>query len=469
MKIAFTTLGCKLNFAESSALGKALLERGHTRAKQGEEADICIINTCSVTDTADHKDRQAIHRIRRHNPKAILIVTGCYAQLKPGEIAQIEGVDFVLGQDEKFHLPEFIKRLEDLKIRKFEDSKIRKFEDLKIQISPIREVEDFHGAYSKDDRTRCFLKVQDGCNYFCSYCTIPLARGKSRNPSIASVVKEAQEALKGGAKELILSGVNIGDFGRSTNERFIDLLKALDEMTDVRCQMTDVRCQDSEVRSQKSEVRSQNSDVRSQDSEFRSQNSDYRIRISSCEPNLLSDEIIDFVANSKHFAPHFHIPLQSGSNEVLKIMGRRYTRELFAERVAHIKRVMPHAFIGVDCMVGVRGETEECWRDYVDFIEQLPVSQLHVFTYSERANTRMLEMDLTVVPQKERERRSKELHAISARKTEAFYREHEGYEATVLWESTHKDGLMFGFTENYIKVSCPYDKTKVNTFERLTI
>ena len=237
--------------------------------------------------------------------------------------------------------------------------------------------------------------------------------------------------------------MNIGDFGRSTNERFIDLLKELD-----RIQSTD-----------------RYTDRIQTDIPF----SDYRIRISSCEPNLLSDEIIDFVANSKHFAPHFHIPLQSGSNEVLKIMGRRYTRELFAERVAHIKRVMPHAFIGVDCMVGVRGETEECWRDYVDFIEQLPVSQLHVFTYSERANTRMLEMDLTVVPQKERERRSKELHAISARKTEAFYREHEGYEATVLWESTHKDGLMFGFTENYIKVSCPYDKTKVNTFERITV
>ena len=221
MKIAFTTLGCKLNFAESSALGKALLERGHTRAKQGEEADICIINTCSVTDTADHKDRQAIHRIRRQNPKAILIVTGCYAQLKPGEIAQIEGVDFVLGQDEKFHLPEFIESLE---------FRVEGLEGSKISISPIREVEDFHGAYSKDDRTRCFLKVQDGCNYFCSYCTIPLARGKSRNPSIASVVKEAQEALKGGAKELILSGVNIGDFGRSTNERFIDLLKELDRI-----------------------------------------------------------------------------------------------------------------------------------------------------------------------------------------------------------------------------------------------
>ena len=315
MKIAFTTLGCKLNFAESSALGKALIERGHTKAKQGEEADICIINTCTVTDAADHKDRQMIHRIRRQNPKAILIVTGCYAQLKPGEIAQIEGVDYVLGQDEKFNLPDFIEKIE-----KSEFS----HQHSDIFISPIREVEDFHGAYSKDDRTRCFLKVQDGCNYFCSYCTIPLARGKSRNPSIASLVAQAQEALNGGAKEIILSGVNIGDFGRSTGEHFIDLLRALDAL-----------------------------------------DGDYRIRISSCEPNLLSDEIIDFVAGSTHFAPHFHIPLQSGSNAVLKIMGRRYTRELFAERVAHIKAVMPHAFIGVDCMVGVRGETAECWADLI--------------------------------------------------------------------------------------------------------
>ena len=420
MKIAFTTLGCKLNFAESSALGKALIERGHTKAKQGEEADICIINTCTVTDAADHKDRQMIHRIRRQNPKAILIVTGCYAQLKPGEIAQIEGVDYVLGQDEKFRLAEFIEQLEKSRRRDVETSR--------VITSAIREVEDFHGAYSKDDRTRCFLKVQDGCNYFCSYCTIPLARGKSRNPSIASLVAQAQEALNGGAKEIILSGVNIGDFGRSTGEHFIDLLRALDAL-----------------------------------------DGDYRIRISSCEPNLLSDEIIDFVAGSTHFAPHFHIPLQSGSNAVLKIMGRRYTRELFAERVAHIKAVMPHAFIGVDCMVGVRGETAECWADYVDFIEQLPVSQLHVFTYSERANTRMLEMDLYVVPQKEREQRSKQLHAISAQKTEAFYKEHEGYQALVLWESSKKDGLMYGFTENYIKVSCPYDRAKVNTFERITV
>lgn len=415
MKISFTTLGCKLNFAESSSLGKALLERGHTRTARGEEADICVINTCSVTDAADHKDRQMIHRIRRQNPNAILIVTGCYAQLKPDEIAHIEGVDYVLGQNEKFNLAQFVEELENRKS--------------KVEISPIREVDDFYGAYSKDDRTRCFLKVQDGCNYFCSYCTIPLARGKSRNPSIASLVSQAEEAIRGGAKEIILSGVNIGDFGRSTNEKFIDLLRALDSIG----------------------------------------HSDFRMRISSCEPNLLSDEIIDFVAHSRHFAPHFHIPLQSGSNTVLKIMGRRYTRELFAERVAHIKTVMPNAFIGVDCMVGVRGESAECWTDYVDFIESLPVSQLHVFTYSERANTRMLEMDLEVVPQRERERRSKQLHAISARKTEEFYRSQEGRTAVVLWEAKKTEGRMSGFTENYVKVSCPFDKDKVNTFETITI
>ncbi len=428
MLFAFTTLGCKLNFAESSALAKALVARGHMRAQRGEQADICIINTCSVTDAADHKDRQMIHRIRRQNPNAILIVTGCYAQLKPGEIAHIEGVDYVLGQEEKFHLEEFIDQLEI--------SVSRNTDIPKIQTVPIREVDDFHFAYSKDDRTRCFLKVQDGCNYFCSYCTIPLARGKSRNPSIASLVKQAQEALEGGAKEIILSGVNIGDFGRSTGETFIDLLKALDQLSIIN---------------------------------HPSSIADYRIRISSCEPNLLSDEIIDFVAHSRHFAPHFHIPLQSGSNTVLKIMGRRYTRELFAERVAHIKSVMPNAFIGVDCMVGVRGETAECWAEYIDFIESLPVSQLHVFTYSERANTRMLEMDLEIVPQRERERRSKELHAISTRKTEAFYAAHKGETATVLWESAKKDGFMFGFTENYIKLSRPYDKFRVNTFEQVVI
>ena len=431
MKISFTTLGCKLNFAESSALGNALLERGHERAKKGEEADICIINTCSVTDAADHKDRQMIHRIRRQNPNAILIVTGCYAQLKPDEIAHIEGVDYVLGQNEKFQIAKLIERIEQSGAS--EHSGTCHQQSAVVDTSAIREIDDFYGAYSKDDRTRCFLKVQDGCNYFCSYCTIPLARGKSRNPSIAEVVKQAEEALRGGAKEIVLTGVNIGDFGRSTGEKFIDLVRALDNIEGT-----------------------------------------FRIRISSCEPNLLSDEIIDFVAHSRHFAPHFHIPLQSGSNEVLKIMGRRYTRDLFAERVSHIKSVMPNAFIGVDCMVGVRGETEQCWADYVDFIESLPVSQLHVFTYSERANTRMLEMNLVVVPQKERERRSRQLHEVSARKTEQFYREHEGEKATVLWESAQKaadngEKLMYGFTENYIKVSCPYNKQKINTFEQITI
>ena len=437
MKIAFTTLGCKLNFAESSSIGKALLERGHTRAQRGEEADICIINTCTVTNTADHKDRQTIHRIRRQNPNAIIIVTGCYAQLKPEEIADMNEVEYVLGQNEKFNIPQFIEELEaglrspDSRLQTPEQETI-------IHTSAIREIDDFHGAFSKDDRTRCFIKVQDGCNYFCTYCTIPLARGKSRNPSIAEVVTEAKKALAGGAKELVLTGVNIGDFGRSTGEQFIDLLRALDAIDE------------------------------------HENTAHYRIRISSCEPNLLTDEIIDFVAQSRHFAPHFHIPLQSGSNDVLRIMKRRYTRELFAERVAHIKAVMPHAFIGVDCMVGVHGETEQFFADYVDFIESLPVSQLHVFTYSERANTRMVEMDLLVVPRSERDRRSKVLHAISTQKTEQFYNTHIGKTATVLWESKRikqDDGpdLMEGFTENYIKVSCPYDKQKVNTFEQITI
>ena len=451
MKIAFTTLGCKLNFAESSSIGKALLERGHTRAQRGEEADICIINTCTVTNTADHKDRQTIHRIRRQNPNAIIIVTGCYAQLKPEEIADMNEVDYVLGQNEKFNIPQFIEELEaglrspDSRLQTPEQETI-------IHTSAIREIDAFHGAFSKDDRTRCFIKVQDGCNYFCTYCTIPLARGKSRNPSIAEVVEEAKKALAGGAKELVLTGVNIGDFGRSTGEQFIDLLRALDTI----------------------DYSPLTTDYSLLNTPYSLLTTDYRIRISSCEPNLLTDEIIDFVAQSRHFAPHFHIPLQSGSNDVLRIMKRRYTRELFAERVAHIKTVMPHAFIGVDCMVGVRGETEEFFNDYVDFIEALPVSQLHVFTYSERANTRMVEMDLLVVPRSERDRRSKVLHAISTQKTEQFYNTHIGKTATVLWESKRikqDDGpdLMEGFTENYIKVSCPYDKQKVNTFEQITI
>lgn len=424
MKIRFVTLGCKLNFAESSALGKELLSRGHQRASQNEVPDVCVVNTCSVTDAADHKDRQTINQLHRKYPNAIIIVTGCYAQLQPEQIAQIEGVDYVLGQNEKYDIPALVDTLED----QLQPNAIPPL-PAAIRVCNIREVDEFHGVHSGDDRTRCFIKVQDGCNYFCTYCTIPYARGKSRNPLISDVVADAQNALQQGAKELILTGVNIGDFGRSTGERFIDLLRALDNI--------------------------------------QSLTSAYRIRISSCEPNLLTDEIIDFVAQSQHFAPHFHIPLQSGSNEVLAIMHRRYTRELFAERVRHIREVIPHAFIGVDCMVGVRGETQACWEDYLAFVKGLDVSQLHVFTYSERANTRMLDMDLYVVPKAERQRRSKILHAVSEEKTRAFYEKHANRKAVVLWESKKEGDQMSGFTDNYIKVYRPYDKSKVNTFEEV--
>lgn len=441
MKVRFVTLGCKLNFAESSALGKELMLRGHQRATPNEVPDVCVVNTCSVTDAADHKDRQTINQLHRKYPNAIIIVTGCYAQLQPQQIAQIEGVNYVLGQEEKYSITQLVDELCDSLENGVPPTGRPtgySLEAQKIRVANIREVEEFHGVHSADDRTRCFIKVQDGCNYFCTYCTIPYARGKSRNPKIEDVVKDAQEALNQGAKELIITGVNIGDFGRSTGESFIELLRALDELGDEAIRR---------------EARGM----------------DYRVRISSCEPNLLTDEIIDFVAQSKHFAPHFHIPLQSGSNEVLKIMKRRYTRELFAERVQHIRKVMPHAFIGVDCMVGVRGETEAYWEDYLAFIKGLDVSQLHVFTYSERANTKMLEMDLYVVPKKERQRRSKILHEVSEEKTQAFYAQHAGRKAVVLWEAKKEGDQMSGFTDNYIKVYRSYDRAKINTFEEIML
>ncbi len=431
MKVRFVTLGCKLNFAESSALGKELLLRGHERASQNDVPDICVVNTCSVTDAADHKDRQAINQLHRKYPNAIIVVTGCYAQLQPQQIASIEGVDYVLGQNEKYDVIQLVDELCNKTLQQETKECLlskSQYSNQNIHVSAIREVDDFHGVHSADDRTRCFIKVQDGCNYFCTYCTIPYARGKSRNPKIEAILKDAQKAIEQGAKELILTGVNIGDFGQSTGETFIDLLKAIDTLS-----------------------------------------GNYRVRISSCEPNLLTDEIIDFVANSKHFAPHFHIPLQSGSNEVLQIMKRRYTRELFAERVKHIRDVMPHAFIGVDCMVGVRGETEACWEDYLAFIRGLDVSQLHVFTYSERANTRMLEMDLYVVPKAERQRRSKILHTVSEEKTATFYAKHAGKKVVVLWESKKEGDQMSGFTDNYIKVYGPYKKEKINTFEEIVL
>ena len=458
MKVRFVTLGCKLNFAESSALGKELLLRGHQRASLNEVPDVCVVNTCSVTDAADHKDRQTINQLHRKYPNAIIIVTGCYAQLQPQQIAQIEGVDYVLGQNEKYSITQLVDELCDSLedgVPPTERPTGYSLEAQKIRVANIREVEEFHGVHSADDRTRCFIKVQDGCNYFCTYCTIPYARGKSRNPKIEKVVKDAQEALKQGAKELIITGVNIGDFGRSTEESFIELLRALDAL-------------EAESRDKRVEIRDKRVESRDKRVESRDER-DYRVRISSCEPNLLTDEIIEFVAQSKHFAPHFHIPLQSGSNEVLKIMKRRYTRELFAERVRRIKELMPHAFIGVDCMVGVRGETEEYWEDYLAFIKGLDVSQLHVFTYSERANTKMLEMDLYVVPKKERQRRSKILHEVSEEKTKAFYAKHAGSKAVVLWESKKEGDQMSGFTENYIKVYGPYDKAKINTFEEILL
>lgn len=414
MKIAFQTLGCKLNFAETSALGRQLREVGFVPCKAGEEADVVIINTCSVTDTADKKGRQMIHRMIKKHPHAYIVVTGCYAQLKPEEIANIEGVDLVLGANEKVVLTDFLDNVEKKQQAEYHTVKTAKI----LNFRPI---------CSADDRTRHFLKVQDGCDYYCTYCTIPFARGRSRNASIAETIEVAKKAIADGAKEIVLTGVNTGDFGRSTNETFFDLVKALDAI-------------DAEV----------------------------RYRISSIEPNLLTDEIIDFVAASRHFAPHFHIPLQSGSDELLKLMHRKYDTALFAYKINKIKQVMPNAFIGVDVMVGVRGETPELFEECKSFIESLDISQLHVFTYSERAGTKALNIT-PIVQINERRRRNEILQQVSDAKLTTFYNSQQGKEATVLWEDSKKGDSMHGFTENYVKVECKYDKTKVNTFEKITI
>ena len=413
-KVVFHTLGCKLNFAETSAIGKQLEEEGFTKVRHGEQADICIINTCSVTDTADHKCRQAISRLHRQHPNAKMIVTGCYAQLKPEEIASIEGVDLVLGANEKFSIQNYLSN---------------NHPETKGEIvrGDILKVKDFKPSVSFDDRTRYFLKVQDGCDYYCTYCTIPLARGHSRSGTIAETVETAREAIRAGAKEIVLTGVNTGEFGKHNGETFIGLLKALDNI-----------------------------------------DADVRYRISSVEPNLLTDEIIQFVADSRHIMPHFHIPLQSGTNEILRLMKRRYTRELFAEKIATIKRILPHSFIGVDVIVGVRGETDELFEQSFEFIQRLDFSQLHVFTYSERANTKMLEIAHNV-PVKERKRRSERLHELSEEKTAAFYASQTGKTASVLWEAKKNGEMMHGFTENYVRVERPYDKKRVNTAETVTL
>ena len=412
-KVAFHTLGCKLNFAETSAIGKKMKEEGFVKAKAGEQADVCVVNTCSVTDIADRKSRQAINRLNRQHPNAIMVVTGCYAQLKPEEIAKLEGVNLVLGANEKFSVLDYLRNINDT--------------TEKIHRNSVKRVREFKPSCSKDDRTRYFLKVQDGCDYFCTYCTIPLARGRSRNASVAETVAMAEEAIRDGAREIVLTGVNIGDFGRSTGESFFDLVKALDQIDAL-----------------------------------------VRFRISSIEPNLLSDEIIDYVATSQRIMPHFHIPLQSGTNEVLKLMKRKYDRELFAHKVAKIKELMPHAFIGVDVIVGVHGETAELFEESCRFIDSLDISQLHVFTYSERADTKMLEIEHhnTI---NERKRRSDILHQLSEKKTRAFYRSQTGLSYPVLWESRSQGELMMGFTSNYVKVSAPMDKSKVNTLEEIII
>lgn len=413
-KVAFHTLGCKLNFAESSAIGQQLSDEGFSKVRFGEQADVCIINTCSVTDTADHKCRQAINRLNRQHPNAIMVVTGCYAQLKPEEISKIEGVDLVLGANEKFSILEHIRNLESNK-------------NTEIHRTEINDIHEFKPSCSRDDRTRYFLKVQDGCDYFCTYCTIPMARGKSRNASITKTVEMAQQAIADGAKEIVLTGINTGDFGKSTDETFFDLVKALDALPN-----------------------------------------DIRFRISSIEPNLLTDEMIQFISTSNHFMPHFHIPLQSGSNEVLKLMKRRYNTELFAKKIDTIKKVMPDAFIGVDVIVGVKGETDELFAQALQFISELDISQLHVFSYSERAGTKMLEIEHTVTTQ-ERKRRSEVLHVLSDKMTKAFYNTQKGKTAQVLWESRQKDEKMVGFTNNYVRVERMYDKNLVNTVQSVLL
>jgi MiaB-like protein len=412
-KVFFYTLGCKLNFAETSHISKLLVDNGFSVAHRGEAADVCIVNTCSVTDTADRKCRQAIHKIVSDNPNAFIIVTGCYAQVNPSEIEQIDGVDLVLGAKEKFDI---------LKVMHLLESK-EQFE--RIQVDDINSNNSFTPIFSAGDRTRYFLKVQDGCDYYCTYCTIPFARGKSRSASVAHTMKTIDKALEQGAKEIILTGVNIGDFGRGSNERFIDLVKAIDKLT-----------------------------------------AEVRVRISSVEPNLLEDAIIDIVASSKIIAPHFHIPLQSGSNRVLSLMGRRYTREVFGQKVSLIKRLIPDAFIGVDVIVGMRGETPDMFDETLAFLGDTPFSELHIFPYSEREGTKALSIK-PIVSQSEKKRRSELLHNLSDSRIADFYRSQRGKTKTVLWETTKDPKAMNGYTENYLLVSAEMEQEKINTFQKI--
>lgn len=404
-KAAFFTLGCKLNFAETSSVAQELYRYGVKKAGKDEVADICVVNTCSVTEMADHKCRQAIHKLVKQHPGAFVVVTGCYAQLKPQEIIETPGVGIVLGTGEKDKIvPAIMERLTSHSLNN---------DDMNIQPLTGRAGKElsFFPSCSRGDRTRYFLKVQDGCNYFCTYCTIPIARGRSRNGSIASLVQQAENVAKEGGKEIVITGVNIGDFGRTTGETFFDLIKALDRVEGIE-----------------------------------------RYRISSIEPNLLTDEIIDFCAQSRAFMPHFHIPLQSGCDEVLKLMHRHYDTALFRSKIERIKSVMPDAFIGVDVIVGTRGETPEYFQKAYDFIESLDITQLHVFSYSERPGTKALEIPYVVTPQMKHER-SQRLLQLSEKKTHAFYQKYIGEARPVLFEhSGPRKAVMNGFTDNYIRV-----------------
>ncbi len=405
-KVAFYTLGCKLNFAETSSIGKSLKNIGVEKAGENETADICIINTCSVTEVADQKGRHAINKLVRENPGAFVVVIGCYAQLKPEQVAAIKGVDLVLGAEQKGQIIEYMSEAMVQRMQNGEgDSHLHEFHQV-----ATKDIKSFAPSCSCGDRTRYFLKVQDGCNYYCTYCTIPIARGNSRNGSIASLVKQAEEVVQEGGKEIVLTGVNIGDFGHSTNENFADLVKALDKVEGIE-----------------------------------------RYRISSIEPNLITNEIVDYCAESKAFMPHFHIPLQSGSNSVLKLMHRRYTTEFFAEKINYIRQKMPDVFFGVDVIVGTRGETDEYFEEAYQFIESLPISQLHVFSYSERPGTQALKIDYVVSPEVKHER-SQRLLALSDRKLHDFYKRFIGTIRPVLLEKPKTGMPIHGFTDNYIKV-----------------
>lgn len=406
-KAVYYTLGCKLNFSETSSIGKMLKDVGVRTVRKGEKADICVINTCSVTEIADKKCRQAIHRLTKQHPGAFVVVTGCYAQLKPEQVSNIEGVDLVLGAEQKGELINYLGSLE-------------KHEHGEAITTATNDIRSFAPSCSRGDRTRYFLKVQDGCDYFCSYCTIPFARGRSRNGKIEDLVAQARQAAAEGGKEIVLTGVNIGDFGKTTGETFFDLVKALDQVEGIE-----------------------------------------RFRISSIEPNLLTDEIIEYVAHSRAFMPHFHIPLQSGCDEVLKLMRRRYDTALFASKIRKIKELMPDAFIGVDVIVGTRGETPEYFEKAYEFIRGLDVTQLHVFSYSERPGTQALKIDY-VVPPEEKHQRSQRLLALSDEKTKAFYARHIGQEAKVLMEKSKAGMPMHGFTENYIRVELEHDDSLDN-------